>query len=181
MTTLDDAERQLDAALTRLEGLVGRLSAWRETEAAAERRVADAEGDAIRRIEQAEMAMAAAEAERDGATAEHQGLRDRCDSLGRELAESRATAEQASAAAAGRIADLESRLADKTAAHDRLATELRDTQEAASREVARLNGFCEQLGSQLAAARSTADRLGNAARSAVDSLHTALEAGDGDE
>jgi chromosome segregation ATPase len=178
MTTLDDAERQLDAALTRLEGVVGRLSAWQETEAAAERRAAEAQSEASRRIEQAEMARAAALAERDAVTGEHQVLRERCDALGRELAECRAMGERAAADAAARIGDLESSLADKTAERDRLTAELRQMEAEATREVARLDNLCEQLGAQLTTAKVMADRLGAAARSAVDSLQDALGAGD---
>lgn len=175
MTTLDDAERLLDAALTRLEGVVARLSGWREAEAAADRRIAAAEEEADRRIGEAEATASAALAERDAATGELQGLRDRCDGLDRELAESREAAQQASADAARRMADLEKRLADSTAARERLAAELRQMEESATREVTRLDGMCKQLGSELAAARSTADRLDRAARDAAQCLQDALE------
>ncbi|HMR32881.1 MAG TPA: hypothetical protein PKA13_16370 [Geminicoccaceae bacterium] len=202
MTTLDDAERLLDAALTRLEGASARLSGWREAEAAAERRadeaeaeanrrageaeaeagrrIAAAEAEAARRIGEAEAGSAAAIAERDAATGELQGLRDRCETLDRELAEHRAAAAGAAEQAAQRLAGLERRLAESSAAQQRLEVELRQMEESATREVERLDGLCRQLDGELAVARAMAERLDRAARAAAGALQDALGPGAGD-
>ncbi|MFZ1425655.1 MAG: hypothetical protein WAS21_02675, partial [Geminicoccaceae bacterium] len=77
MASFDAAERELDAAFGRFEGLVARLREWRAIEAAADRRVETAEGEALRLVEEAlaeagtaKATAAAAGAERDELTAE---------------------------------------------------------------------------------------------------------------
>lgn len=190
MTTLDDAERRLDYALGRLEGVAGRLAAWREAEAMAERRAAEAEASARQRIEaaeadagqriaQAESVRAAAVAERDTATGEHQTLRKRCAELDRELGTSRAAFERQTAEASRRIAELESQLGIKTDEYRQMAEHLHEMEAAATEEVGRLDALCDDLRRQLGTAQVASDRLGRAAREALGSLEQALRPRDG--
>ena len=53
MAAFDAAERELDAAFGRFEGLVARLREWRKIEADAEARAGKAETEALRLVEEA--------------------------------------------------------------------------------------------------------------------------------
>lgn len=202
MTTLDDAERRLDYALGRLENVTGRLSAWRDAEASAQRRAAEAEAsaqrraaeaeasaqarieaaeaDAGQRAAQAESVRAVAVAERDTAIGEHQALRERCAELDRELEKSRAALERQTVETSRRIAELDSQLGIKTDEHRQMAEHLREMEAAATEEVGRLDALCDDLRRQLLTAQAAADRLGRATRGALDSLQQALRPQDGD-
>ncbi len=185
MTTLDEAERRLDYALGRLEGVAGRLAAWREAEAMAERRAEEAEvsarqrmeaaeADAGRRIALAESVRAAAVAERDTATGEHEALRKRCAELDRELEKSRAALERQGVETSRRIAELEAQLGIRTDEHRQMAENLHEMETAATQEVGRLDALCDDLRRQLGTAQAASDRLGRAAREALGSLEQAL-------
>ena len=56
MAGFDAAERELDAAFGRFEGLMARLQGWRRAEAEAERRAQAAEAEALRLVEETEAA-----------------------------------------------------------------------------------------------------------------------------
>ena len=69
MASFDAAERELDAAFGRFEGLVARLREWRAVEAAADRRVEMAESEALRLVEEALAEAEKAKAKAAAATA----------------------------------------------------------------------------------------------------------------
>ena len=86
MAGFDAAERELDAAFGRFEGLMARLQGWRETEAEAERRARTAEADALRVIEESEAAAEQARAEASAARSACEAATVERDRLGGELA-----------------------------------------------------------------------------------------------
>jgi colicin import membrane protein len=205
MASFDAAERELDAAFGRFEGLVARLREWRAIEAAADRRVETAEGEALRLVEEAlaeaetaRAAAAAAAAERDELTAERDRLAGE-----RDAERQRLTAELA--ATRGRLDKLVADTDQQAAAAERQGRQLRETvdslqqqlrtalaekarieqqaaqlaggRQALERETLLLKGEVERLGRELHAVRTRGDKLEQASRAAAAQLAQALGQG----
>ena len=205
MASFDAAERELDAAFGRFEALIARLREWRAVEAAADRRAATAEAEALRLVdealaeaEQARTAAATAATERDGLAAERDrlvhefgGERQR---LTAELGSAQARLGKLTAEAGQRSAQseregqelrqsvdalqqqLRTALADK-ARVEHQATQLASGRQTLERETLLLKGEVERLGRELTAARTRADRLEEASRAAAGQLAQALGQG----
>ncbi len=112
MAGFDAAERELDAAFGRFEGLMERLQGWRRAEAEAERRAQAAEADALRVVEETEAAAERAVTEAGSAREERDAALAERDRVAAEFA-SRAAA----AHGRGRIVAREAGAADRRVRH----------------------------------------------------------------